>query len=128
MTFYGLTGSMMAWDARLVLCNAANGGSVTGHKREAGGFPRVWQYVCPAGRQVTSLVLCSNAAVIGGGVYPPDSTEQRGFVAVLSRDQGTPISEFELGSAPVYDGMAVAGGSVYATLSDGSVVCLGDRR
>ena len=34
------------------------------------------------------------------------------------------MAEYTLQSTPIYDGMAAAGGDLFITLRDGSVVCL----
>jgi outer membrane protein assembly factor BamB len=44
---------------------------------------------------------------------------------VYSKADGTPQSEFELASPPVFDGMAAAHGSLFVSCRDGSVICLG---
>jgi len=90
------------------------------------GDPQVklWEKGLPAGYQGTSLALCANAIVIGGGVYDEKTSDSRGFVQVFSFE-GEVIAE-HLFSAPLaYNGLAVAGGKVYATFEDGSAACLG---
>ena len=46
------------------------------------------------------------------------------LVAVATSD-GTPRSELDLPAVPVLDGMASAGGRLYLSLKDGTVICLG---
>jgi hypothetical protein len=46
---------------------------------------------------------------------------------VLSTDKGETLAEQVVGSPLVYNSVAVAGGKVFATLADGSVLCLGKR-
>jgi hypothetical protein len=46
-------------------------------------------------------------------------------VAVAVED-GAIKSEFDLPAAPVLDGMASAGGRLYLSLKDGTVICLGN--
>jgi len=43
----------------------------------------------------------------------------------LSASDGTKLAELKLDAPPVFDGMAAAGGSLYISLKDGSVLCLG---
>ncbi len=48
------------------------------------------------------------------------------LVAVAVAD-GTPRSELDLPAMPVLDGMASAGGRLYLSLKDGTVICLGSE-
>ncbi len=45
-------------------------------------------------------------------------------VVAVSADDGAKLSETQLGSPPVFDGMIAADGRLFAALRDGSVVCL----
>jgi hypothetical protein len=72
------------------------------------------------------VIVCGNAVVIGGGIYKKDEPA-RGFARVLSPDKGELLAEATLGAPLTYNGAAVAGSKVYATLTDGSAVCLGSR-
>ena len=51
---------------------------------------------------------------------------QGGALVVVSKKDGAELSRRELGSAPVYDGLAAAGGRLFLAMKDGSVLCLGD--
>jgi len=44
---------------------------------------------------------------------------------VVSADDGTRLAEYPLASPPVMDGMVAAGGRLYVSLVNGTVVCLG---
>jgi len=48
-----------------------------------------------------------------------------GLLWTLSAADGTPMGEFGLPAPPVWDGLAAAGGRLYLTLKDGTVLCLG---
>ena len=46
-----------------------------------------------------------------------------GMITVYSKGDGTLKSELALKSPPVFDGLAAAGGKLFASCKDGSVVC-----
>ena len=46
-----------------------------------------------------------------------------GLLWAVSADDGNKLAEYELESAPVFDGMAVAGGRMFMTTMDGRVAC-----
>lgn len=48
-------------------------------------------------------------------------------LSVIDRTNGKPVSETKLNSAPVFDGMIAAGRRLYVSMTDGSVVCLGNE-
>ncbi|MGQ9732563.1 MAG: LamG-like jellyroll fold domain-containing protein [Candidatus Zipacnadales bacterium] len=48
-----------------------------------------------------------------------------GPVRIFAADSGNPIAEYEVGSPPVFNGMAAAGGRLYIATVDGRLVCLG---
>ena len=49
-----------------------------------------------------------------------------GILWIVRTADGTRLTEMKLESAPVFDGMAVAGGRIYLTTRDGTLLCLGD--
>jgi outer membrane protein assembly factor BamB len=49
----------------------------------------------------------------------------KGVLYVLSREDGSKVAEYQLPAAPVYDGLAAAGGRLFLTLTNGSVICIG---
>ncbi len=46
-----------------------------------------------------------------------------GTLWAASAEDGKPLAHYRLASAPVWDGMAAAGGRLYVSLQDGTVVC-----
>ena len=52
---------------------------------------------------------------------------QPGLWDVVSAADGSQLAGGQLPSAPVFDGMAAAGGRLFIALTDGSVVCLGKK-
>jgi len=71
---------------------------------------------------VEALVLAGNAALaaVSSG---PDA--DGGELRVLSVKDGARLATHKLLAAPAFDGLAIAGGKVYLTLQDGTIVCLG---
>ena len=51
--------------------------------------------------------------------------QRGGRLAMISLDDGTTIREINLDSPPVFDGMAAAGGRLYVSTVDASLICLG---
>jgi outer membrane protein assembly factor BamB len=86
-----------------------------------------WEAMLPAGYQATAVIVCGNGVVVGGGFYKKDATLAGGFVRVLSLNEGAQIAERTFAAPLTYNGMAVAGGRIYATLDDGSMLCLGKK-
>ena len=84
----------------------------------------------------TAMVIAGQTLVVAGHpdeIYPDDpwaAYEHRrgGKLLVFSATDGTTLTEHSLGSTPVLDGMAVAGGRLYVSTVDGKVTCLsGDK-
>jgi len=74
----------------------------------------------PQGKQAiagSALLLAANALVIAGG---------HGDLAILSPDDGRTIGRVVLPEV-VWDGLAAAGGQLFASTQDGKVVCLGGK-
>jgi outer membrane protein assembly factor BamB len=134
MTFGNVSAPQLSWSDALVCGNPGEGKAVCAFNRDkvapfgtaVSAKARRWQQSLPGGYQATSVVACKNAVVVGGGVYVPGETG-RGFLRVLSADKGETLAEKLVGSPLVYNSVAVAGGKVYATLADGSVLCLGRK-
>jgi hypothetical protein len=53
--------------------------------------------------------------------------QRGGLLWTVSTGDGAKLAELRLASPPVWDGMAVAGGRVYTTMTDGTVRCFGGR-
>ena len=50
--------------------------------------------------------------------------DQGAVLQVISTDDGQKLAEYALGSLPVWDGLAAAGGRLYYATTDGKVICL----
>jgi outer membrane protein assembly factor BamB len=51
--------------------------------------------------------------------------EQGALLWAVSAEHGKILAEYPLGSLPVFDGMSAAGGKLYLSLMNGTVVCMG---
>lgn len=83
-----------------------------------------------------SMVLTDRCLFIAGA---PDTVDDKdpwggfedrkgGVLKVYLKDDGSKIAEYKLPSTPIYDGMAAAGGRLFATLRDGTVLCMSKAR
>ena len=65
----------------------------------------------------------------GNWMGSADVYEGRSGVALtaVSASGGKTITERQLSASPVFDGMAAAGGRLYLSLTDGSIICLGGK-
>ncbi len=93
-----------------------------------------WSHRIPV--RPTAMVIAGETLIVAGHpdeVYPDDSWaayEHRrgGKLLVFSVTDGRTLAEHSLGSTPILDGMAVAGGRLYVSTIDGKVTCLsGDK-
>ena len=50
--------------------------------------------------------------------------QRGGWLYAVDKKDGGPISEIELGSVPVFDGLVAARGRLFLAMKDGSVVCM----
>lgn len=51
-----------------------------------------------------------------------------GILMVVSKTDGKVVFKQELPSAPVYDGMSAANGSLFISCKDGSILCFGNSK
>jgi hypothetical protein len=71
------------------------------------------------------MALSPGGLLLAGRVCERKSGKSRGFLWVVSGEDGKKQAEHDLDSPPAYDGLAIAGGQAYLALEDGSVVCFG---
>ena len=79
--------------------------------------------VGPKDLRCSSVVLCGDAVVVGGGIY--ESNPQSGYIGILSLKDGSLLCERRFDSPLVYNGLAVSGDSIFASFEDGTVCRLG---
>ncbi len=91
---------------------------------------RRWTQQVPL--RIVAMVLAGETLFIAG---PPDTVDpddpwsalqgrSGALLRAVSTIDGKTLSETKLDSPPRFDGMAAAGGKLYITLTDGSIVCL----
>jgi len=59
----------------------------------------------------------------GRALDPKNPDPHDSYLRIYSADRGKLVSDTRLKSEPVFDGMAVAGGELYLSLKDGTIVC-----
>ena len=69
------------------------------------------------------------ALILAGGTLfaagPSGEANAPGLLVAVSAADGSVLSQLALGAAPVFDGLAAAGGRLYVSLKNGRVACLG---
>ena len=93
----------------------------------------VWSIRAPI--RVKAMAVSTNCLAIAGApdvVDPNDPLgafegRQGAILQVIASDTGAELAELELESPPVLNGIAVAGGKLFLTLRNGSIVCIGER-
>jgi len=95
----------------------------------------LWQHDVPITGK--AMVLAGDTLLVSGCpvFFPPDhpveeyesayAGELAGVLWLASSTDGRKLAEYKLDAAPAWDGMAVADGKVFISLSDGTVVCYG---
>ncbi len=93
--------------------------------RVAGADVPCWSVQLPVPAQVEAMLTTTEALFISG---PADRFDPggRGFISIISHEQGNELSRIMLPAAPVHDGIAAANGSVYAVLRDGTIIRMGE--
>jgi len=98
--------------------------------KKKGGPPLKWSVRVPV--RVTGMVLAGHTLFAVGtpDLFEPDDPwaayegRRGGVLLALSAADGSQLAERRLGSAPVFDGMAAAGGRLFIPTGDGHVTCL----
>jgi len=68
-------------------------------------------------KRARAILRAGDTVVVGG------RDTEGGFIQTLSASEGVELVGKRLDASPVWDGMAVAGGRLYAALEDGTLVC-----
>jgi len=119
--FGGARGDTVSWsDKYVAVCNARNELSLA--ELTPGGQKRKWAFAVNKDRQVTSLVICNNAVVLGGALMGQGKTQ--GFVRAIGIESGKPVWDKTFDSKLAFNGLAVDNGRIMASFDDGSVTCL----
>lgn len=136
-------GNMMAWNQKLVVLgsSAVERAKVEMPKPDPKARPRhpvrfkrnelTWSTNLKPHRQwarLNAMALSENTVLYAGSVYTHlDPGKYAGsFIWVKSpKDGSTRQKAIKLNAPAAYDGLAVAGGRVFVSLQDGSIVCYG---
>lgn len=95
--------------------------------------PATKQWACASPVQVRAMLLSKDTLFIAGPkgdwMHSADAYAGRQGVALLavSASTGTTLAEHPLPTLPVFDGMIAARGILYLSLTDGSIMCFGNR-
>ncbi len=73
---------------------------------------------------INNVVMTKNHVVLG----VKNKKKMQGLIVVLNRKDGTPAGELSLASPPVYNGISVASGAIYASLENGETICIGPKK
>jgi len=127
-------GDLASWNDRMI-CTGSGDRKILALRRDKIGpagaklasDAGLWGHELPAGYQATAIIVCPQAVVVGGGAYDSEAGGGKGFVRVLAAEGGKTLAESALPAPLSYNGLALAGGRLYATLADGSAVCLGAK-
>jgi outer membrane protein assembly factor BamB len=103
----------MSGDAKLYVRNAKG--------REA------WEREMPNDARLRGMAITTDRAYVAGLLPVERGNDLEYVVQAYSLDAGKLLSEREIGSPPVHDGLAIADGRVYVSLQDGRLLCLGEK-
>jgi outer membrane protein assembly factor BamB len=91
--------------------------------KPAGGGQQAWKVVLPL--RPRAMVLAKNSVFVAG---PPDAlAADGGLLRAYATADGAEQGAVTLDAAPVFDGMAAAGGRLYLSTLDGKVRCFGKK-
>ncbi|GDY14857.1 hypothetical protein LBMAG53_37350 [Planctomycetota bacterium] len=100
-------------------------GSVSCWKPDPSEPTPVWTVRQPAGARIHGLVVTREAVVICGQADFRAEKSQV-FVRMHARDTGAALAECSFPGAPNWDSLALAGGRLYLSTSDGRLAVLGE--
>ncbi|GMV80898.1 MAG: hypothetical protein AMXMBFR7_20820 [Planctomycetota bacterium] len=83
--------------------------------------PPLWSAALPAGTKLNAVAAGADRAVVAG-IVPG---EAGGHAWVIALKDGKVLSDLALPAAPIYDGLALAGGRIFVALENGELAALG---
>ena len=94
-----------------------------------------WTWSVELGIRPRAMLRAGESLFLGGMPYAVDTADltaayeggKGGSVWVMSSSNGQKLAKYDLGSPPVWDGMAAAHERLYISLQDGRLVCLTQR-
>ena len=98
-----------------------------GKKKSGKAAGDLWTETVPI--YARALALADKTLFVAG---PPDTLtaierQTGGVLWAVAAADGKKLAETKLDAAPVFDGMIVAGGRLFISMTDGSVVCMGKQ-
>lgn len=127
-----LYANQLAWNEKIV---ASPRGGLPIDKTQGNGkhmpsdAPKVWDYTWRSGlgktQQVEAMVLTADAVLYAGRINYPKTGKATAFFWIVSAETGDKIAEFPLDCPPACDGLAVADGRIYLSLTNGQLLCFG---
>lgn len=119
----------LAWTDKTVVSPK---GSIPRDKTQGDGkhWPadhKIWDYTWRSGlgrtQQVETMVLTADTVLYAGRVTDAKTMKATGFFWIVSAATGDKIAEFQLDCPPACDGLAVADGRIYLSLTNGQLLC-----
>jgi hypothetical protein len=100
-------------------------------KKSSSKVKSLWEQTIPV--RAEALVVAGGTLCLAGAPDVADKQDpwgafenrKGGVLLLLSRTDGRKLAEKKLASAPVYDGMAAAGGRLFIALKNGTLACWG---
>jgi len=86
----------------------------------------LWKSAYPGWLRTYAMALSSNTVVFAGKTVQKDIWG--GFISLMRPDDGSVISSTALPAPVIHQGIAIAYQRIYVSLSNGSVVCLGQQQ
>lgn len=83
-----------------------------------------WAQSFPWKRRLKSVLLAKSVLFAAGAGETGGA--ENGALLALSSEDGTKQNEIQLAGAPVFDGMAAAGGRIYVSTQNGKLICLAE--
>jgi len=104
--------------------------------RKTGAVPADrWKWSTESDVRPRAMVHAGDLLFLGGTPYSASQVDlaatykgtEGGLVSVRSASNGEKVGQFDLDTAPVWDGMAAANGQLYISLENGSLLALGAK-
>ena len=92
----------------------------TDQRADYKGRVKGWEVKSPL--IIKDFLMAGNKLILAG--HSSSEEERTGHIAIFSRKDGKLLSEFDISSPPVFQGIAVAQGSLFIATEKGTVICL----
>lgn len=85
----------------------------------------------PVKIQIRAMILAGKILFVAGPSVDtdnaPETSNQEAVLIAYSASDGKELARYRLESAPVFDGMAAAYGRLFISMTDGSLLCMGQQ-